>query len=830
LISENDSGKTENNAAMKVSLNWLKDYLDIELDAEKVSEVLTDIGLEVEGVEEVEHIKGGLRGIVIGYVKTCEKHPDSDHLSVTTVDLGVGVDAQIVCGASNVAAGQKVLVAPVGTTLYTPEGETFEILRRKIRNIYSEGMICSEDEIGLGSDHSGIVVLPEDAPLGKPARDYYTLSSDYVFEIGLTPNRSDATNHLGVARDLAAALKINYEHSGELRVPSVAAFAVAEKKHQVEVVVENPEACPRYAGVVLDNVVVGDSPDWLKQKLQAVGVRSINNVVDITNFILHELGQPLHAFDLDKIGGKKVVVKTLAQDTAFVSLDENTRKLHEQDLMICDGNSAPMCIGGVFGGLGTGVTGSTTRIFLESAHFHPQWIRRTSMRHNLRTDAAKVFEKGSDPNIAVYALKRAALLMQELAGATIASEVVDLYPHPVEPRVITVTFGQIRDLIGVAIEVETVRAILEAMDMEIVAETPTAMEVAVPTNKFDVTRPVDLIEEILRIYGFNKVEMPTQIKTEITIGEYPSNDDLVNTVSAVLTANGFFEMMAVSLTKSHYFTHYDAGVTQEELIYINNTSNVHLDIMRPSMVFSGLEMILHNQNRQRSDVRAFEFGKSYRFNAEKKIIETGHLTLFLSGAVQAESWHHSGEEKVNFYVLKAFVELILHRLGINDYQSSELSSSVFLQGLRYHRGDQHIVNFGQVHPTLVKEMDIREAVFFAEFNWDNVKKTAKKQKTVFSELNKFPNVRRDLALVIDNSVKFEDIALIARKIGKKLLKEINLFDVYENENQLGKGKKSYAVSFIFEDYTKTLQDKEVDKVIKKLIEQFEQQLGAVIRR
>lgn len=815
---------------MKVSLNWLKDYLDIELDAEKVSEVLTDIGLEVEGVEEVEHIKGGLRGIVIGYVKTCEKHPDSDHLSVTTVDLGTGTDAQIVCGASNVAAGQKVLVAPVGTTLYTPEGETFEILRRKIRNVYSEGMICSEDEVGLGNDHSGIVVLPEDAPLGKPAREYYTLSSDYVFEIGLTPNRSDATNHLGVARDLAAALKINYDHSGKLHVPSVADFKVAEDKHEVEVVVENEEACPRYAGVVLDHVVVGESPEWLKQKLQAVGVRAINNVVDITNFVLHELGQPLHAFDLDKIGGKKVVVKTLPANTEFISLDENTRKLHAEDLMICDGNAAPMCIGGVFGGLGTGVSNSTTRIFLESAHFNPQWIRRTSMRHNLRTDAAKVFEKGSDPNIAVYALKRAALLMKELAGATIASEVIDLYPNPVTPKVITVTFDHIRDLIGVPMTPATVRTILEAMDMQIVAETELDIAVAVPTNKFDVTRPVDLIEEILRIYGFNKVDMPTQVKTEITIGEYPSNDDLANMVAGLLTGNGFYEMMAISLTRSHYFTSFKTGVSQEELVFLDNTSNVHLDIMRPIMLLSGLEMIVHNQNRQRSDIRAFEFGKSYRFNADKKIIETGHLTLFLAGAAQPESWHPAGAEKVSFYTLKAFVEMVLHRLGITDYQSSPVEAPIFLQGLRYHRGDQQIVSFGQVHPDLVKGMDIRETVFFAEFNWDNVKKTAKKQKTVFAELNKFPNVRRDLALVIDNSVKFEDIALIARKIGKKLLKEINLFDVYENEAQLGKGKKSYAVSFIFEDFTKTLQDKEVDKVVKKLIEQFEQQLGAVIRR
>ncbi len=815
---------------MKVSLNWLKDYLDIELDPEKVSEVLTDIGLEVEGVEEVENIRGGLKNIVIGYVKTCAPHPDSDHLSVTTVDFGSGTDAQIVCGASNVAAGQKVLVAPIGTTLYTPEGETFEILRRKIRNIYSEGMICSEDEIGLGSDHSGIVVLPEDAPVGKPAREYYNISSDYVYEIGLTPNRSDATNHIGVARDLAAALKINYAHKGKLHLPSVEAFKVDELKHEVEVVVENEDACPRYAGVVLENVKIGESPDWLKQRLQAVGVRSINNVVDITNFILHELGQPLHAFDLNKIGGKKVIVKTLPGNTEFISLDENTRKLHQEDLMICDGNSAPMCIGGVFGGLGTGVSDATTSIFLESAHFNPLWIRRTSMRHNLRTDAAKVFEKGSDPNIAVYALKRAALLMKELAGASIASEITDLYPHPVEPKVVTVEFEQVRNLIGADISRDTIVDILESMEMKIVSETAEAISVAVPTDKVDVTRPVDLIEEILRIYGFNKVEVSNQIKTEITIGEYPSNEDLINTVAGLLTSNGFFEIMAVSLTKSQYFTNFDTGVAPEQLIQINNTSNVHLDIMRPMMLFSGLEMVVHNQNRQQSDIKAFEFGKSYLYNADKKIVETGHLTLFLSGNYRAESWHHAGEGKVDFYTLKAFVERILHRLGVNDYQSSPAEAPYFAQGLRYHRGDQPIVHFGQVQPAIVKGMEIREAVYFAEFNWDNLAKTAKKQKTTFTELNKFPNVRRDLALVIENSIKFEDIALISRKIGKKLLKEINLFDVYENESQLGKGKKSYAVSFVFEDPSKTLQDKEVDKVMKKLIEQFEKQLGAVIRR
>lgn len=815
---------------MKVSLKWLKDYLDIELDADKVSEVLTDIGLEVEGVEEVESIQGGLKGIVIGYVKTCEPHPDSDHLSVTTVDLGTGTDAQIVCGASNVAAGQKVLVAPVGTTLYTPEGETFEILRRKIRNIYSEGMICSEDEIGLGNDHSGIVVLPEDAPLGKQAREYYDITSDFVYEIGLTPNRSDATNHIGVARDLAAALKINYNHSGKLHLPSVADFKVDTQKHEVEVVVENEEACPRYAGVVLENIQVKESPDWLKQKLQAVGVRAINNVVDITNFILHELGQPLHAFDLSKIGGEKVVVKTLPANTEFVSLDENQRKLHQEDLMICDGNSTPMCIGGVFGGLGTGVTDGTTSIFLESAHFNPQWIRRTSMRHNLRTDAAKVFEKGSDPNIAVYALKRAALMMKELAGARIVSEVIDLYPNPVERKVVTVAFEHVRDLIGASIPEETIVEILQALDMEIVEKTADEVSVAVPTDKVDVTRPVDLIEEILRIYGFNKVEVSTQIKTEITIGEYPANEDLVNTIAGLLTSNGFYETMAVSLTRSQYFTDFKTGVSPDQLIEINNTSNVHLDIMRPMMLFSGLEMVVHNQNRQRSDIKAFEFGKSYLFNAEKKIIETGHLTLIMAGDFQPESWHHASRGKVDFYTLKAFVELILDRLGINDYQTSATEVPYLAQGLKYHRGDQHLVNFGQVQPTIAKGMDIREAVFFAEFNWDNLAKTAKKQKTEFTELNKFPNVRRDLALVIENSIKFEDIALISRKIGKKLLKEINLFDVYENESQLGKGKKSYAVSFIFEDPTKTLQDKEVDKVMKKLIEQFEKQLGAVIRR
>ncbi len=815
---------------MQISLNWLKDYINIDLDPEKVGEILTDIGLEVEGMEEIDSVKGGLEGVVVGHVTSCGKHPNADKLSLTKVDVGAETELQIVCGAPNVAAGQKVMVATIGTTLYDKEGEPWKIKKGKIRGEVSEGMICAEDELGLGDDHDGIIVLPSEVKVGTLAKDYYEVEKDYVYEIGLTPNRSDATNHLGTAKDLAAALKINYNHDGRLNLASVDAFKTATNDLPVEVVVENTEACPRYVGVSIKDLKVKESPDWLKRRLQAVGVRPINNIVDITNFVLHETGQPLHAFDLAEIKDQKVIVKTLPAGAKFLSLDEVERTLSDEDLMICDGQSNGMCIAGVFGGIKSGVKDNTTAIFLESAHFNAKWVRRTSMRHNLRTDAAKVFEKGSDPNISLYALKRASLLIQELAEGVIASEVVDIYPQPIERRQIDVRYQRVNLLIGAVISKEEIREILEAMEMEILKETDTFFTVAVPTNKADVVREVDVIEEILRIYGFNKVPVSDKLNTAITISPQPDPAEIRNKTCDYLAANGFLEMMAVSLSESRYYQEGPAQMPDSSLVFINNTSNVHLDIMRPDMIFSGLEAIVRNQNRQQGNLKLYEFGKSYRQDEEGQIKEDSHLTLFMTGKRQKENWLNTQNNEASFYSLKAFVINILKYLGVGNYQVSDLENNLFAYGLKFHRGNQVLVEFGQLSTKLTRKMDVRGAVLFADFNWDHVFKALKKHKIVTEELNKFPSIRRDLALVVENSVKFSDIVAIAKKVGKKILTEVNLFDVYKNEERLGKDKKSYAVSYHFEDLLKTLKDKEIDKIMNNLIAEYEAKLGAEIRR
>lgn len=816
---------------MKISLNWLKEYLDIGLSPEEVSEILTGIGLEVEGMEQVETIKGGLEGVVVGKVLECSRHPNADRLSLTKVDIGNGEGPlQIICGAPNVAAGQTVMVATAGTTLYPIGSEEPLVLKKgKIRGEVSEGMICSEDELGIGEDHSGIVILPDDAPIGTPAREYFRIETDFVYEIGLTPNRSDATNHIGVAKDVAAYLKINHGHSGEVRLPSVDNFKPDNNSLPVEVIVEAPEACPRYAGVTIRGVAVGESPAWLRNRLLSIGLRPINNMVDITNFILHELGQPLHAFDLRQVAGNKIIVKALPKGAKFTTLDEVERELSGEDLMICNGREEGMCIGGVYGGINSGVKDDTTDIFLESAHFNPKWIRRTSMGHNLRTDAAKVFEKGSDPNIAVYALKRAALLMKELGGGEVASEVVDIYPEPVKPAEVEVKYAHISRLVGIEIPREEVHSILAALEMKVLSDGPEAFTVAVPTNKSDVTREADVIEEILRIYGYNKVPIPEQVKTGINIAPRPDPDELRNIAGNYLAANGCHEMMALSLSESRYYKDLYKSVPEEALVYINNTSNAQLDIMRPDMLFSGLAAVLHNQNRQQVNLKLFEFGRSYQ-HGENGIREEQHLSLFITGERYPESWISNRKGDADFYSLKALVSNVLARLGFSGYQETAIQDEAFAFGLQCHRGQQVLARYGQVSPRLSKQMDIRSLVYYADFQWDALLKAVRKNKIEYQELNKFPAMRRDLALVIDNSVKFNDIVAIARKVGKKLIQDINLFDVYENEAQLGKGKRSYAVSFLFEDATKTLQDKEVDKVVNQLIEAYESQLGASIRR
>lgn len=813
---------------MKVSLNWLKDYIDIALSPEELSEILTAIGLEVEGMEEVESIPGGLAGVVVGHVKECGRHPNADRLSLTKVDIGGEEPLQIVCGAPNVAAGQKVLVATVGTTLHPSGGDPLTIKKGKIRGELSFGMICAEDELGMGESHDGILVLPEEAMVGTAAKDYFQLETDYVYDIGLTPNRSDATNHLGVAKDLAAALQISKGLAVEVKLPDTSQFATDSTDLPIEVVVENTEACPRYSGISIKNVTIKESPDWLKKRLLAIDVRPINNIVDITNFVLHEYGQPLHAFDLDQIANRKIIVKNLPADSPFQSLDEVERKLDAEDLMICDGASNGMCIGGVFGGIKSGVTEATQNIFLEAAHFNAKSIRRTSMRHNLRTDAAKVFEKGSDPSITVDALKRAALLIKALGDGELASEIVDIYPNPIAPKEVEVNYQHVNRLIGVELSKDKVKDILAAMSMPLVRETAATFTVAVPTNKADVTRPADVIEEILRIYGFNNVPLPTHFRNAVVFSQQPDPNLIRDRVSDVLVGSGFHEIMALSLSESRYYKEMLTHVPAEELVYVNNTSNVHLDIMRPTMLVSGLEAILHNQNRKESDLKLFEFGRSYR-KMEDKYKEKTHLSLFITGQNYAESWLNKDAGEVTFFTLKALVHIVLERLGMSGYQTSAIQGEPFSYGLKYHRGPQSVVTFGQVSNQVVKKMGIRNKAFFADFNWDLIIKALRKHKIEVEELNKFPGMRRDLALVVDNSVKFSDIAAIAAKSGKKLIKDINLFDVYINEEQLGKDKKSYAVSFVFEDPTRTLVDKEVDKVMQKLIKSCEAQLGATIR-
>ena len=813
---------------MKTSLNWIKDYLKIDLPPAKISEILTDIGLEVEGEEQVESIKGGLEGIVVGFVTACAQHPNADRLSLTKVNIGAAQDLQIVCGAPNVAKGQKVLVATVGTTLYDKEGKGFKIKKGKIRGEVSEGMICAEDELGLGESHDGIMVLPDDVKEGTLAKDYYNIETDTVYEIGLTPNRSDATCHMGVAKDLAAALKINYQHDGKVNLPSVDDFKVDNNELAIEVLVENTEACPRYTGISIQGVKIKESPDWLKNKLKAIGVRPINNIVDITNFVLHELGQPLHAFDLDKITNRKIIVKNLPEGTKFLSLDEVERSLSAEDLMICDGASNPMCIGGVFGGLHSGVTDSTKNIFLESAHFSAKWIRRSSTRHQLRTDAAKVFEKGSDPNNTLYALKRAAILIKELAGGTIASEIIDVYPNVIEAKKIPILYQRINRLIGVDIPKEKVKEILQAMEMTLSNETDEGLTVAVPTNKTDVLREVDIIEEVLRIYGLNEVPVSNQLRTNIALRPKPDPQEVKNKIGDLLSANGFYEMMAVSLSKSNYYKDI-LPKPESALVFINNTSNRDLDVMRPDMLFSGLEAVLYNQNRKQNNIRLYEFGRSYH-REEEAYKEPQHLSIFLSGQKTEETWHLAKTNAVSFYSLKSVVKNILDRLGISTYQEVVFQDEVFSFGMKYQRGPQVLVHFGKVSKTILKKMDIKQAVFYADINWDAILKAIKKNKIQFKELSKYPTVRRDLALVIENNINFAQISAIAKKQGKQLLKEINLFDIYENEAQLGAGKKSYAVSFIFENPHKTLEDKEVDKIMKKLIYIYENDLGAIIRR
>lgn len=820
---------------MNISYNWLKEYLDFDLQPDEVAAALTSIGLETGGVEEVQTIKGGLEGLVIGEVLTCEDHPNSDHLHITTVNVGGEAPLQIVCGAPNVAAGQKVVVAVNGTKLYDGD-QCFTIKKSKIRGVESNGMICAEDEIGIGTDHSGIIVLPADAVVGTLAKDYYNVKSDYVLEVDITPNRVDATSHYGVARDLAAYLK-QAGKPAALRLPSVEAFKIDDETPAIEVVVENEEACLRYSGVTIKGVTVKESPEWLQNRLRVIGLRPINNVVDVTNFILHELGQPLHSFDAAKIKGNKVVVKAVEAGTKFVTLDGVERTLTDRDLMICN-TEEPMCIGGVFGGLDSGVTEQTTDVFLESACFHPTWIRKTARRFGLNTDASFRFERGLDPNNTIYVLKRAALLIQELAGGKITGAIQDVYPKVVEPYRVEVSYAKINSLIGKEIPVETVKSIVDSLEMKIESETAEGLCLRVPVYRIDVQRDVDVIEDILRIYGYNNVEFNEEVKACLSY-QTPTDHSykMQNLISEQLCGCGFNEIMNNSLTRSTYYS--DLTVYPEKnCVRLMNPLSADLNVMRQTLLFGGLESAEHNMKRRRGNIRFYEFGNCYQYDETKKkegetlagFSEDDRLGIWLAGNRVENSWAHPNE-KTTVYELKAYVENVLSRLGLNlgKLVFGVLTDDIYSAGLSITtQSGRRLGSLGIVSKKILKAMDIDVEVYFAELSWTALMKETKKNKVTYTEISKFPAVKRDLALLLDKSVAFADIEKIAGESERKLLKSVTLFDVYEGKN-LPAGKKSYAVSFYLQDDNKTLNDKQIDAIMKKIQTNLEQKLGAQLR-
>ena len=820
---------------MNISYNWLKDYLDFDLQPDEVAAALTSIGLETGGVEEVQTIKGGLEGLVIGEVLTCEEHPNSDHLHITTVNVGGAEPLQIVCGAPNVAAGQKVVVAVNGTKLYDGD-ECFTIKRSKIRGVESNGMICAEDEIGIGTDHAGIIVLPADAVVGTPAKEYYNVKSDYVLEVDITPNRVDATSHFGVARDLAAYLKQNGKPAN-LKRPSVDAFKIDDEVPAIEVVVENKEACLRYSGITIKNVTVKESPEWLQNRLKVIGLRSINNVVDITNYILHGVGQPLHSFDADKIKGNKVVVRSATEGAKFVTLDGVERTLTDRDLMICNVEE-PMCIAGVFGGLDSGVTEQTKNVFLESATFHPTWIRKTARRFGLNTDASFRYERGLDPNQTVEVMKRAALLIQEVAGGTITGAIQDIYPVPVAPYRVELTYDKVNTLIGKVIPVETVKSILESLEMKIVSETAEGLVIDVPVYRIDVQRDVDVIEDILRIYGYNNVEFSDNVKSNLSY-QTPTDRSykLQNLISEQLCGCGFNEILNNSLTRSAYYDNLSTYPVSHCVMLMNPLS-ADLNCMRQTLLFGGLESVEHNAKRKNGNIRFFEFGNCYDYNIDHKkegetlaeFSEDYRLGLWVSGSRVDNNWAHPNE-KSSVYELKAYVENILVRLGVNLQKVifGNLANDIYSAGLSITTSSgRQLGTMGIVSPKICKELDIETDVYYAELSWTLLMKEIKKSKVTFSEISKFPAVKRDLALLLEKNVQFAEIEKIATESERKLLKDVALFDVYEGKN-LPAGKKSYAVSFYLQDEGKTLNDKQIDAIMKKIQTNLEQKLGAQLR-
>ncbi len=820
---------------MNISYNWLKRYIDTDLPAEKVAEVLTDIGLEVEGFEKIETVKGGLQGVVVGEVVTCTDHPDSDHLHLTTVDVGAVEPLQIVCGAPNCRAGLKVLCAQVGAVLYPDGGdEEFKIKRSKIRGVESLGMLCAEDELGIGASHDGIMELPADAPVGMTAREYLHIEDDYLIEIGLTPNRVDAASHVGVARDLAAYLQSRGEHV-QVKMPDVSAFAPDNHDLNVKIRVENPEAAPRYAGVTVTGCKIGPSPEWMQNCLRAAGINPKNNLVDITNFVLFELGQPLHAFDAAKIEGGEVVVRTCAEGTPFVTLDGVERKLTDKDLMICSAER-PMCIAGVFGGLDSGVSDTTTDVFLESAYFNPLWVRKTAKRFGLNTDSSFRFERGVDPNMQVYAAKRAALLMKELAGGTISSDITDIYPAPIADFVFDVSLARVNALIGKEIPENVVRAIIAALEVKILSEKDGVLTVAVPPYRVDVQREADLIEDILRIYGYNNVEIPQQVRSTLSYAPKPDRNKLMNLAADFLTANGFTEIMSNSLTKASYYE----GLTScpaDRCVRILNPLSADLSVMRQTLLFNMLEAVELNANRRNGDLCLYEFGNCYFYDESKRSEENRlaayseeyRLSIAVTGVATPQSWD-SKPVKASFFTLRAVAEKLLRRFGIDIYalKTEPLESDLFSEGLSMSLNGKELLQIGSVAAKIRRMTDVKQEVYYLEMNFEALAKSTKKLKIVAEELSKFPEVKRDLALLVDKQVTFAALRDAAFAAERKLLKSVSLFDVYEGD-KLPEGKKSYALSFILEDKTRTLDDKTIERVMSNLTRQFEQRCGAQVR-
>ena len=808
---------------MKISYNWLKQFIQIDWESTKTGELLTDLGLEVEGIEIKESIKGSLKGIVVGEVLTCKQHPNADRLKVTTVDLGNGEPVQIVCGAPNVAAGQKVPVATIGTVLYDDKGEGFKIKKGKIRGEESHGMICAEDELGLGKGHDGILVLDAETVVGTPGAEVFNIESDEVFEIGLTPNRADAMSHYGVARDLKAGL-MQQDVNLELISPSVSNFHVDERTLKIDIEVDDKEQAPRYCGIAITDVEVKDSPEWIQNRLKAIGLTPKNNIVDITNYVLHELGQPLHAFDAQKIKGNKVVVKTLGEGTKFTTLDEVERELSAEDIMICDAEDNPLCIAGVFGGLKSGVTEHTNSIFLESAYFNPVSVRKTAKRHALNTDASFRFERGIDINMTEYALKRAALLIEEYAGGKMASDVMDFYPEKMEDFQVFLSFENAYKLIGQEIPKETIKKILASLDIKINSVTEAGLGLVVPSYRVDVQREADIIEEILRVYGYNNIEFSHKLNTSIS---FDSNNEtkIENIVANQLSSLGFNETMANSLTKADYINLSETLNSAHNVEMLNPLSN-DLKVMRQSLLFSGLESVAYNINRKNNALKFYEFGKTYH-KYDAKYQEDKHLTLFVTGNRTKDSWKTTAQTS-DFFYTKGVITSLLTRLGINKLKTTPVKSDVFSEGITFGLGKIKLVDFGVVKRSVLKEFGIKQEVLFADFYWDNILKLSSKKNIKVTDLPKFPAVKRDLALLIDNKVEFKEIYNLAYQSEKNLLKEVDLFDVYEGD-KLPEGKKSYAVSFVIQDENKTLTDKQIDKIMQKLQATFEKNVGAELR-